>query len=63
MGRVGERIVATPLAGGAGVITSLVKADGIVTIPRFSEGRHAGETVDVQLLVEPRSIDNTTATT
>lgn len=59
VGRVGERIVATPLAGGAGVITSLVKADGIVTIPRFSEGRHAGEMVDVQLLVEPRSIDNT----
>jgi putative molybdopterin biosynthesis protein len=27
---------------------SLVKADGIVTIPRFSEGHHAGETVTVE---------------
>ena len=33
LGQVGERVVATPLAGGAGVIMSLVKADGIVTIP------------------------------
>lgn len=59
VGQVGERVVATPLAGGAGVITSLVKADGIVTIPRFSEGKHAGEVVDVQLLVEPRNVANT----
>ncbi len=59
VGRVGERIVATPLAGGAGVITSLVKADGIVTIPRFSEGMHAGETVTVELLCEPRKVERT----
>jgi putative molybdopterin biosynthesis protein len=59
VGKVGARVVATPLAGGAGVITSLVKADGIVTIPRFSEGKHAGDVVDVRLLVEPRSIANT----
>ncbi len=59
LGRVGERIVATPLARGAGVIMSLVKADGIVTIPRFSEGHHAGETVTVELLRAPGSIDRT----
>jgi putative molybdopterin biosynthesis protein len=59
VGRVGERLVATPLAGGAGVISSLVKADGILTIPRFSEGRHAGESVRVELLCEPRKVDNT----
>lgn len=59
LGRVGDTVVATPLTGGAGVITSLVKADGIVTIPRFSEGRHAGETVEVELLCEPRKVDNT----
>ncbi|MCP4530231.1 MAG: molybdopterin biosynthesis protein, partial [Delftia sp.] len=38
VGRVGERTVAAPLSRGAGVITSLVRADGIVRIPRFSEG-------------------------
>ncbi|MCB9138634.1 MAG: molybdopterin biosynthesis protein [Caldilineaceae bacterium] len=59
LGRVGERIVATPLARGAGVIMSLVKADGIVTIPRFSEGHHAGEEVTVELLRTPDSIDRT----
>ena len=59
LGQVGERVVATPLAGGAGVITSLVKADGIVTIPRFSEGFHAGATVEVELLCEPRKVRNT----
>ncbi len=59
VGKVGARVVATPLAGGAGVITSLVKADGIVTIPRFSEGIHAGAQVDVALVVEPRNVANT----
>jgi putative molybdopterin biosynthesis protein len=59
LGRVGDRIVATPLASGAGVLMSLVKADGIVTIPRFSEGHHAGETVTVNLLRSPRTIDHT----
>lgn len=59
LGRVGDRVVATPLSTGSGVIMSLVKADGIVTIPRFSEGHHAGETVRVALLRSPRTIDNT----
>ncbi len=59
LGRVGGRVVATPLSTGAGVLMSLVKADGIVTIPRFSEGYHAGETVKVELLRSPRTIDNT----
>lgn len=59
LGKVGDRVVATPLSSGAGVIMSLVKADGIVTIPRFSEGYHAGETVKVDLLRAPRQIENT----
>jgi putative molybdopterin biosynthesis protein len=59
LGKVGDRVVATPLAGGAGVLMSLVKADGIVTVPRFSEGHHAGETVTVELLRSPRVIEQT----
>jgi putative molybdopterin biosynthesis protein len=59
VGKVGDKIVATPLAGGAGVISSLVKADGILTIPRFSEGHHAGEQVTVELLCAPSKIDQT----
>lgn len=59
LGRVAERVVATPVARGAGVITSLVRADGILRIPRFSEGIHAGEQVKVELLRKPDLIDDT----
>jgi putative molybdopterin biosynthesis protein len=59
VGRVGERTVAAPLSRGAGVITSLVRADGIVRIPRFSEGIHAGEPVTVELYRDPAEIERT----
>jgi putative molybdopterin biosynthesis protein len=49
VGEVGGRVVATPLARGAGVISSLVRADGLVCIPRRSEGFNAGDRVSVQL--------------
>jgi len=50
LGQVGERLIAAPLSRGAGVIMSMVRADGLVRIPRFSEGVHAGAEVDVELL-------------
>jgi len=59
VGRVGDRVVATPLSRGAGVIMSLVRADGIVRIPRFSEGVHAGTEVEVELLRPPEEIERT----
>ncbi len=59
LGRVGERIVATPVQRGAGVITSLVRADGIVTIPRFTEGVASGEEVAVDLLRPLRDVERT----
>ena len=59
VGRVGNKVVATPLSRGAGVIMSLVRADGIVRIPRFSEGVHAGATVTVELLRRPEEIEKT----
>jgi putative molybdopterin biosynthesis protein len=49
VGQVGDRVVATPLARGAGVISSLVRADGIVLIPRHNEGLNAGDRVAVRL--------------
>lgn len=54
LGQVGERIVANPLGRGAGVISTLVKADGFLRIPPLSEGINAGEEVGVELL-RPRS--------
>ena len=50
LGRVGESTIATPIQRGAGVIMSLVRADGLVLIPRFSEGLDAGSQVSVELL-------------
>jgi putative molybdopterin biosynthesis protein len=59
LGQVGERVIATPVGGGAGVITSLVKADGYLTIPRLREGHHAGEIVDVTLTCAPDKVQRT----
>ncbi len=59
VGRVGDRVVATPLARGAGVITSLVRADGLVLIPRHSEGLNAGDPVTVRLYRHPDEIART----
>ncbi len=59
VGKVGDRLIATPLSRGAGVVTSLVRAEGRVCIPRFSEGVHAGEKVTVELWRSPEEIGNT----
>ena len=59
VGQVGEKVIATPLARGAGVITSLVRADGIIRIPRFSEGLDAGAEATIHLYRHPREIART----
>src|SRR3954454_7397050 len=50
LGRVGGALVATPLPRGAGVLTSLVRADGLLVVGAALEGHHAGEEVEVELL-------------
>lgn len=59
VGQVGGRTIATPLSRGAGVISSLVRADGIVRIPRFSGGLDAGQGVSVELYRQPAEIAST----
>lgn len=59
VGRVGEKTLAAPLSRGAGVITSLVRADGLVVLPRGVQGVEAGETVRVQLLRPLGDIERT----
>jgi putative molybdopterin biosynthesis protein len=54
LGVVGGDTVATPLPRGAGVLTSLVRADGLLVVPAGVEGHHAGASVSVELL---RSVD------
>ncbi len=50
LGRVADRLIVSPLARGAGAITTMVKADGFVRVPPLVEGINAGEEVDVELL-------------
>jgi len=50
LGRVENKLVAVPLRRGAGVITTMVQADGFMRIPSLSEGINAGEEVDIELL-------------
>jgi putative molybdopterin biosynthesis protein len=50
LGQVGDRIVATPLPRGAGTITSLTEADGIIRIPNQVEGINDNEIVSAELL-------------
>jgi putative molybdopterin biosynthesis protein len=59
VGRVGDNVLAAPLSRGAGVITSLVRADGITILPRGTQGLPAGSEVIVNLYRRPDEIENT----
>jgi len=63
LGRVEGRLVATPLPRGAGVLTSLVRADGLLVVPAELEGHHAGEEVRVRLLRGVGEIERTIVVT
>jgi putative molybdopterin biosynthesis protein len=58
-GRVGGRLLAAPLPRGAGVISSLARADGIVVIPRGTQGLEAGKLVRVRLYRSPGELERT----
>ena len=59
MGSVKDRLVASPLSRGAGVVSSFMKADGILEVPQNSEGFEAGEEVSIRLLVPKSRLLNT----
>ena len=50
---------AVPLSRGAGVVTSFVKADGIIDVPQDCEGYEAGQIVRVNLLRSEKELRNT----
>ena len=50
LGEVGKRLIATPLSRGAGATMSLVRADGVLAIPRTLEGIESGQEIDVLLM-------------
>ena len=59
LGQVGDHIVATPLPRGAGTITSITEADGIIRIPRQSEGIKDSDPVVAELIKPLSTIRNT----
>jgi putative molybdopterin biosynthesis protein len=50
LGKINDRIVAAPLPRGAGSITTLTRADGIIRIPVDSEGVGTADTVEAELI-------------
>ena len=59
MGCVGGRLMASPLSRGSGVVSSFMKADGILEVPQGLEGYEAGEEVNVRLLSPRSKLENT----
>ena len=59
LGRVKDTIVASSLPRGAGAVTTLTQADGIIRIPSHVEGVLDGEVVEAELLRDLQQIENT----
>ncbi len=59
LGKVQDKLIASPLNRGAGVVSSFLKADGILEIPQGTEGYEAGESVPVRLLKSAGALDHT----
>jgi len=59
VGFLGEKALAAPLSRGSGVITSLVRADGLVVIPRGEQGLNIGDQVTVELYRPREELQNT----
>ena len=59
MGYVGDKLMASPLSRGSGVVSSFMKADGILEVPQGMEGYEAGTEVNVRLLCRADKLENT----
>jgi len=57
VGRVGQGFVAAPLARGAGLITSLTRAQAVTRIPAQSEGLEQDADIEAELLVPLAGLD------
>ena len=59
MGYVGDKLMASPLSRGSGVVSSFMKADGILEVPQGLEGYEAGSEVNVRLLSPAEKLKST----
>lgn len=58
LGQVNEKVVATPLGRGAGLISTLTKAQGLLTIPAANDGLAAGTKTTVRLYDRSAAVRN-----
>lgn len=59
MGYVDEKLMASPLNRGSGVVSSFMKADGILEVSQGVEGYETGDEVQVRLLSPREKLENT----
>lgn len=59
VGRVGDKYIVTPVGRGAGLLMSVVRADGYIVVPRGSEGFSQGSEITVNLWRTKQDIDST----
>ncbi|MCX8041396.1 MAG: molybdopterin biosynthesis protein [Thermodesulfobacteriaceae bacterium] len=59
VGKVKDRYIVSPAGRGAGLLMSVVRADGYLIIPANSEGYSQGKEVEVFLWRDKKEIDNT----
>jgi len=50
MGYVNDKLIASPLSRGSGIVTSFMRADGILEVPQELEGFEIGTKVSIRLL-------------
>lgn len=58
LGKIENRVVAVPLSGGAGLLMSLVRSDGLLRIPPGVSGYSEGEKVEVELLTRRETLED-----
>ncbi len=58
IGKVGNKLIGTPLSRGAGVLTSLTRAQGMVKIPAHYEGWSADKQIEAELFVPERELED-----
>jgi len=59
LSKIGDEFLATPLSRGAGVISSLSQADGLLVVPSGVQGLEDGKKVEISLLRKKGEIERT----
>jgi len=59
VGKVGNKFIVSPVGRGAGLLMSVIRADGYIKIPANSEGYDQGKEIEVYLWKKRKEIENT----